>query len=117
MRFMTNYNWEIEFIPENPKVAQVENLEFVGTRGEVELFAAANHPDYNCQQVVFHRSGEAHQAEQKHATVVRDGFTVPLIGIPPEAVLQACDCCGEETPLSQTVFTGSQTLCPKCNKP
>lgn len=48
------------------------------------------------------------------ATVVRDGYTVPLIGIPREAVLEECDCCGETIGLSQSHFTGSQVLCSKC---
>jgi hypothetical protein len=52
--------------------------------------------------------------KSKHAMVVRDGYTVPLIGIKPEAVLQTCDCCGDEKPLSEMQFTGKQTLCQKC---
>lgn len=51
-----------------------------------------------------------------YATVVREGFEVPLIGIPKEAILEICDCCGEIIGLSKSVFSGSQILCEKCNK-
>jgi len=50
----------------------------------------------------------------QHATVQRDGYEVPLIGVPPSAVLETCDCCHEEVGLSQAVITGKQTLCQKC---
>lgn len=50
----------------------------------------------------------------KYATVIRDGYEVPLIGIPPEAVLDECDCCGDTIGISKAVFTGNQILCPKC---
>ena len=48
--------------------------------------------------------------------VNKDGFMVPLIGIPTEAVLETCDCCGETIGLSKSVFTGTQVLCPKCSE-
>lgn len=51
---------------------------------------------------------------RRHATVIRDGFEVPLIGIPPDAVLEECDLCGETIGISQATFTGSQVLCAKC---
>lgn len=50
----------------------------------------------------------------KHATVPRDGFVVPLIGIPEAATVEQCDLCGEDIPLRQSIFTGSQILCPRC---
>jgi hypothetical protein len=49
-----------------------------------------------------------------YAIVSRDGFDVPLIGIPAEAALETCECCGEIIGLSKAVFTGTQVLCPKC---
>ena len=49
-----------------------------------------------------------------HATVEREGFRVPLIGIPPGAVLQECDCCHQEFPLKEVEYNGIQTLCRKC---
>ena len=52
----------------------------------------------------------------KHATVQRDGFTVPLIGIAPDAVLQECDCCGDIFPMREVEWSGKQMLCAKCRK-
>lgn len=54
------------------------------------------------------------EKNQKHAMVVRDGFKVPLIGIPEEAVLETCDCCGEQIGFSESTFNGKQILCKKC---
>lgn len=53
----------------------------------------------------------------KHAIVELGDYKIPLIGIPPEAGLETCDCCGDTMGLSQSVFTGTQMLCPKCAKP
>ena len=50
----------------------------------------------------------------KHATVIRDGYEVPLIGVPESSVLETCQCCGEVIGLLQTVLTGTQALCWKC---
>jgi hypothetical protein len=44
----------------------------------------------------------------------RDGFTVPLTGIPADAVLDECDCCHELLGLSNLIWTGKQMLCAKC---
>lgn len=52
----------------------------------------------------------------KHATVTRDGYEVPLISIPADAVLETCDCCGDTIGLSKSVFSGRQILCAKCAK-
>ena len=50
-----------------------------------------------------------------HAIIQREGFNVPLIGVPPEAVLQECDCCHEENPIREIELTESgQFLCEKC---
>ena len=55
---------------------------------------------------------------QKWATVEKDGYKVPLIGVPEEAVLETCDCCGESIGLSQSVVGDSgQILCAKCAGP
>lgn len=51
-----------------------------------------------------------------HAIVNRDGFEVPLIGVPPGAVLEECDLCHEEHPLRDFSWTGKQMLCKKCIK-
>lgn len=51
---------------------------------------------------------------KRHAVVRRDGYDVPLIGIPEEAVLETCDCCGETIGLSTATFTGTQILCRRC---
>ena len=53
----------------------------------------------------------------EHATVVKDGFTVPLIGIPVEAVLEECESCHETLPLRELQLIGNQMLCRKCAKP
>lgn len=50
----------------------------------------------------------------KHATVNKDGYTVPLIGVAEEAVLGECDCCHEQHGLLDLTWTGTQTLCAKC---
>jgi len=50
----------------------------------------------------------------KHATVTRDGYEVPLIGIPAEATLQECDCCHDIFPLREVELTDRGILCKKC---
>ena len=53
-----------------------------------------------------------------HAIVEREGFKVPLIGIPPEAVLQECELCHEEKPMREIELSESgQMLCEKCRTP
>ena len=54
------------------------------------------------------------ETKTEHAIVTRDGYEVPLIGVPKEAVLESCDCCGDIIGLSKSVFTGRQILCAKC---
>ena len=55
------------------------------------------------------------QPVTEHATVQREGYTVPLIGIPKTAVLQECDCCHEENPLAEVELQpAGQMLCTKC---
>jgi hypothetical protein len=50
----------------------------------------------------------------KHAMVQREGYTVPLIGIPPDAVLEECDCCHKMFGLAKMQWTGKQMLCAEC---
>lgn len=53
----------------------------------------------------------------KYATVEREGFQVPLIGIPAEAVLQECDGCHDEFPIRELEMSGcAQVLCKKCRE-
>ncbi len=52
----------------------------------------------------------------EYATVQREGFTVPLIGIPAAAVKETCDECGVEFGLCDLTMTGSQMLCKKCQE-
>lgn len=52
--------------------------------------------------------------QPKHATVVRDGFTVPIIGIPQDSVLEMCDLCGIHFGLGDIAWNGKQMLCKKC---
>lgn len=51
-----------------------------------------------------------------HATVMRDGYEVPLIGIPATATEEKCDCCGDIVHLKDAVVTNDGVLCPKCAK-
>ena len=60
--------------------------------------------------------GDAGGKAMSHATVIRDGYEVPLIGVPPEAVLEKCDLCGDEFPQLQVSFENGQMLCEKCRK-
>ena len=56
-------------------------------------------------------------ATGRHAMVQREGYSVPLIGIPPDAVLEKCDCCHEQLGLSKLKWDGKQMLCAKCESP
>ena len=49
-----------------------------------------------------------------HAIVETQGFKIPLIGIPPAAMLEECGLCHDEFPLSQVQFTDGEMLCEKC---
>lgn len=52
-----------------------------------------------------------------HAIIEREGFKVPLIGIPPGEVLEECDCCHEKKPLREIELQANgQMLCQKCRK-
>lgn len=51
---------------------------------------------------------------RRHATVVKDGYEVPPIGIPPNAVLEHCDLCGNEYGMAELTWSGTQMLCKKC---
>lgn len=57
-----------------------------------------------------------HTCNPNHATVQREGYTVPLIGIPADAVLEECDCCHEKFGMAKLAFNGKQMLCEKCGK-
>ena len=61
------------------------------------------------------RSGSLDAVVSRHAMVVKDGYRVPLIGVPPDAVLETCDCCGNEHPVAEMRWTGNQMLCKKCD--
>lgn len=50
----------------------------------------------------------------KHATVMRDGYRVPLIGIPSEATEDGCDFCGAMMELPDIYTDGQYFLCKKC---
>ncbi len=51
---------------------------------------------------------------QKYATVPRDGFEVPLIGIPPEAGQEKCAMCFKVVKLSEAKLFGEVFLCERC---
>lgn len=51
----------------------------------------------------------------RYATVIRDGFEVPLISVPMDAVLDECQMCGKTFPFRELRFDkNSQLLCQKC---
>lgn len=53
----------------------------------------------------------------QYATVEREGFTVPLIGIPADAVLDECECCHNVFPIRELMLNadGKAYYCLKCN--
>jgi formylmethanofuran dehydrogenase subunit E len=52
----------------------------------------------------------------EHATVSRDGYSVPLIGVPVEATSSECDLCHDTFHVTELEWSGSQMLCAKCRK-
>lgn len=50
----------------------------------------------------------------KFAQVIRDGFKVPLIGIPETSVLQECAVCHDQFSIRDVELIGTQFLCSKC---
>ena len=52
----------------------------------------------------------------KHAEVKVSGYTVPLIGVPPTAMLEECDLCHDYLSLQSISYNGKQFLCTKCMK-
>jgi len=50
----------------------------------------------------------------EHAMVNRDGYKVPLIGIPPEAVEEVCDCCGQTIQITDTAYVNGMMICIQC---
>lgn len=50
----------------------------------------------------------------KNATVLKDGFIVPLIGVPEASVLEECDLCHSQSGIGSVRFNGVQMLCGKC---
>lgn len=51
---------------------------------------------------------------EDHCLVKKDGYTVPLIGVPVGSGLERCDLCGDAFPLWDVEYTGQQMLCQKC---
>lgn len=50
-----------------------------------------------------------------HAIIIRDGFAVPLIGIPESAVIDECDLCGDVFGTSNLKWDEQGSLlCSKC---
>lgn len=49
-----------------------------------------------------------------HAIVETQGFKIPLIGIPPDAMLEECELCHDQFPLNKVELTDGQMLCAKC---
>lgn len=56
-------------------------------------------------------------ALKDHAIVEREGFKVPLLGIPPDSVLQECELCHNEYPIRDVeMLSSGQLLCKKCRE-
>lgn len=52
-----------------------------------------------------------------HATVTRDGFTVPLLYVPDTATLEECQRCGKTYNFTEMKFSkDGELLCPNCRK-
>ena len=51
-----------------------------------------------------------------HATVRVSGYEVPMVGVPPSAMLQECCLCHDLFPLGDVEWDGRQALCRKCRK-
>jgi hypothetical protein len=53
---------------------------------------------------------------EDHATVRIGEYTVPLIGVPPDASKDKCQVCGLEFYIGDMVLDGAgRTLCQKCH--
>lgn len=50
----------------------------------------------------------------EHATVLRDGYKVPLIGIPKDAVEEKCEACGKVVYQLDAVWDGNRMVCNTC---
>jgi len=50
----------------------------------------------------------------KHATFKLGDYTIPLIGVDPNATLEECDLCHDIFGIQQIELTGRQFLCGKC---
>lgn len=55
-------------------------------------------------------------ARDAHAIISVGGYEIPLIGIPTEAALEECDCCGQVFPFQQLEIIGKQLLCVRCKE-
>lgn len=49
-----------------------------------------------------------------HAMVPRDGYMVPLIGIPKAEAEDKCDGCGESFPISELEIQPEGVVCKTC---
>jgi hypothetical protein len=53
-------------------------------------------------------------SKPEHAIIKFGGFSIPLIGIPKDAALEDCDCCGDAFYIGDVEWNGRQYLCKKC---
>jgi len=60
------------------------------------------------------RSNDSHT--MNHATVKIGDYTIPLIGIPPEATEDKCETCGKLFHLSELAFVDGKMICKDCNE-
>jgi hypothetical protein len=52
----------------------------------------------------------------KHAEIKLDGYTIPLIGIAPDATQQECELCHDIFQLQSLELVGTQMLCERCRR-
>ena len=68
----------------------------------------------NSRRVVHLMTNNAEQ-KKEHCLVKVGEYTVPLIGIPKDAGLEECDCCGDLVPLWKIRWNGKVMQCNKCD--
>lgn len=51
-----------------------------------------------------------------HAMVPRDGYMVPLIGIPQESAEQVCDVCGQQRHMLEMELHDDKAVCRTCRE-
>jgi len=63
---------------------------------------------------ILHPDSKAPEERRNYATVVRDGFKVPLIGIDEEETQERCAKCGVSVDLMQAKLDQDKVYCADC---